>query len=90
MLEVVDTGIGIPEDEQRASLRALLPQLDARPSTAIPGTGLGLAITKAIVERHGGRIEIESIENEGTTVRVVLPFGSPSKLELEPAAELAA
>ena len=41
---------------------------------AIPGTGLGLTITKAIVERHGGRIEIESAEGAGTIVRVRLPL----------------
>src|SRR5947208_6462198 len=44
--------------------------------SAVPGTGLGLTITKAIVERHGGRIEVESAENTGTTVRVSLPLGA--------------
>ena len=89
VLEVVDTGIGIPADEQQRLFERFFRSSRAT-ETAIPGSGLGLTITKAIVERHGGRIEIESVENEGTTVRVVLPFGSPSKLELEPAAELAA
>ena len=41
---------------------------------AIPGTGLGLAIAKTIVERHGGRIQLESAVDVGTTVRVELPL----------------
>jgi signal transduction histidine kinase len=40
---------------------------------AIPGIGLGLVITKAIVEAHGGWIDLESVEGEGTRVRVTLP-----------------
>ncbi|MGH6944612.1 MAG: ATP-binding protein, partial [Geminicoccaceae bacterium] len=37
------------------------------------GLGLGLAISKAIIEAHGGTIEVESVASEGTTVNVVLP-----------------
>jgi two-component system sensor histidine kinase BaeS len=40
-----------------------------------PGTGLGLAICKEIVERHKGRIEVESSHREGTTFTVWLPRG---------------
>jgi signal transduction histidine kinase len=37
------------------------------------GNGLGLAISKEIVERHGGKIEVESIVGQGTTFKVLLP-----------------
>ena len=74
-LEVTDTGLGIPAEEQARLFERFFRSSSAT-ENAIPGTGLGLTITKAIVERHGGRIEIESAENAGTTVRVLLPLSS--------------
>src|SRR5436190_1772593 len=75
VLEVADTGFGIPEEEQARLFERFFRSSSAT-ENAIPGTGLGLTITKAIVERHGGRIEIESAENAGTTARVRLPLPS--------------
>lgn len=70
IVEVADQGVGIPASE--------LPRLTERffrASTAgeVQGTGLGLSISKEIVERQGGRLEIESEEEVGSTFRVVLP-----------------
>ena len=73
VLEVADTGVGIPAAEQQRLFERFFRSSTATQS-AIPGTGLGLTITKAIVERHGGRIAVASAENEGTTVHVVLPL----------------
>lgn len=41
------------------------------------GTGLGLSISYGIVEKHGGRIDVESVEGEGTTFRIALPVQMP-------------
>jgi signal transduction histidine kinase len=80
VLEVKDTGFGIPAAEQVRLFERFFRSSNATES-AIPGTGLGLTITKAIVERHGGRIEIESAENAGTTVRVRLPLDTRVEVE---------
>jgi signal transduction histidine kinase len=42
----------------------------------ITGTGLGLRIVQTIADNHGGRLEIESSEGEGTTVRFVIPVAA--------------
>jgi signal transduction histidine kinase len=79
VLEVADTGLGLRQDEQDQLFERFFRSSRAA-ENAIPGTGLGLAIAKAIVERHGGRIELESAENAGTTVRVELPLPAGSQL----------
>ncbi|HZB86325.1 MAG TPA: PAS domain S-box protein [Gaiellaceae bacterium] len=73
VLEVRDSGIGIPEGEQQFLFQRFFRTSTAT-EQAIQGTGLGLAISKAIVEAHGGQIEVESEEGVGTTFRVKLPL----------------
>ena len=87
VIEVQDTGLGISDDEQQRLFERFFRSSQAT-KNQIPGSGLGLTITKAIVERHGGQIELESSEGVGTTVRVRLPLSS-EKLVLA-ARELAA
>ena len=72
-IEVRDSGIGIPEEE-RGRIFSRFFRSSVAQKQAIPGSGLGLSIARAVVEKHGGRIELESGEGDGTTFRVWLPI----------------
>lgn len=72
IFQVEDTGIGIP-DSQFHQLFKKFQQLDRSYHRQYEGTGLGLALTKQLVELHGGRIEVESVVNVGSTFTVWLP-----------------
>ncbi|RKH62166.1 ATP-binding protein [Corallococcus llansteffanensis] len=63
---VTDQGPGIPE-EKLGRLFGRFQQLDASDTRSKGGTGLGLAISQAIVEQHGGRIDVLSRPGEGST-----------------------
>ena len=71
-LSVVDQGEGIAK-QHLPRLTERFYRVDAGRSRSVGGTGLGLAIVKHIVERHRGRVEIESQVGRGTAVRVYLP-----------------
>lgn len=71
-LTVADSGEGIAP-EHLPHLTRRFYRTDPGRSRAIGGTGLGLAIVKHIVERHRGRLDIDSRIGEGTTVTVRLP-----------------
>jgi signal transduction histidine kinase len=73
LLEVRDSGIGIPDAEQHRLFQRFFRSSTAT-EQAIPGVGLGLTISRAIVEAHGGTIGFESEEGRGTTFRVELPL----------------
>jgi signal transduction histidine kinase len=74
VVQVSDTGIGIPADEVSSLFRRFFRASSAM-SRQIPGTGLGLAIAKAIVDEHGGSIDAESSDG-GTTFTIRLPRGT--------------
>jgi len=71
-LEIVDTGVGIPEEDQ-ARIFERFYRVDKARSRQIGGTGLGLAIVKHIVNRHRGTMEITSSDEGVTTFAVSLP-----------------
>ncbi len=73
IMEIIDTGVGIPA--------AALPhvferfyRVDEARSRQIEGAGLGLAIVKSICAAHGGQVEVDSVENRGSRFRVELPL----------------
>ncbi|RKG57027.1 response regulator [Corallococcus sp. AB011P] len=68
---VTDQGSGIPE-EKLPRLFGRFQQLDASDTRSKGGTGLGLAISQAIVEQHGGRIEVSSPPGQGATFQFTL------------------
>jgi signal transduction histidine kinase/ActR/RegA family two-component response regulator len=67
VLEVSDTGIGMDEQTRKRCLEPFYSTKGKR------GTGLGLAMVYGIMERHEGRIEIESEPGQGATMRLVFP-----------------
>ncbi len=73
VLTVEDRGEGIPE-EHLPHLTRRFYRTDPSRSRAAGGTGLGLAIVKHIVERHRGRLDIDSKLGKGTTVSVRIPL----------------
>ncbi len=75
---VADTGIGIPEDLQQEVLQPF-KQVDGSLARNAEGLGIGLPLTAQLAQAHGGRLRLESVPDEGTTVTLHLP--------LEPAAD---
>ncbi|MEG6510069.1 ATP-binding protein [Methyloligella sp. 2.7D] len=86
-IAIQDTGIGIPQADI-AKLGRPFEQVENQFSKSHQGSGLGLAISKALVEFHGGELEIDSREEEGTTVTCVLPLRANQIISPEEAGEM--
>jgi GAF domain-containing protein/uncharacterized PurR-regulated membrane protein YhhQ (DUF165 family) len=80
-LSVSDTGVGILPEEQDHLFDRFF-RGSASQQMKNPGTGLGLAISHEIVARHDGRIEVESVPGEGSTITVWLPTSGPKATEV--------
>ncbi|MFN8634881.1 MAG: GAF domain-containing protein [Chloroflexota bacterium] len=72
VVDVTDTGVGMPPE---VAARVFEPFFTTKGER---GTGLGLAMVYGIVERHAGRVEIESAPGRGTTFRLLLPRATRS------------
>ena len=72
-VEVKDTGIGIPS-EHLPRLTERFYRVDAGRSRKLGGSGLGLAIVKHALQRHGGRLEVQSAEGHGSTFTCHFPI----------------
>lgn len=73
-MAVSDQGRDIPADQ----LRLVFDKFHQVGGPNRQGTGLGLSITKAIVEQHGGRIDVTSVVDAGTTFTITLPAAPPN------------
>lgn len=79
VVEIEDTGPGIPEEEQQRLFRLYHRELGDREH--LSGLGLGLALCKYLVELHGGKIWVESEVGKGSTFGFSIPLATASQQE---------
>ena len=72
VVSVIDTGIGLSPSAIPTALKPF-GQVDASLGRKFEGTGLGLPLSKAFMEMHGGKLRLESVPGQGTTVRLTFP-----------------
>jgi signal transduction histidine kinase len=72
VVRLTDTGMGIPANELD-QLFSRFFRASTATRAAVPGVGLGLTITKAIIDAHGGSLDVESEVGVGTSFIVRLP-----------------
>ena len=73
LFSIEDTGIGIPP-EKLSKLFQSFSQVDSSTSRKFGGTGLGLAISQSLCEMMGGKIEVTSVQNEGSQFKFTVKF----------------
>jgi PAS domain S-box-containing protein len=79
VVEIQDTGRGIPEEEQQRLFQPYYRRISDREH--LSGLGLGLALSKYLVELHGGRIGVESQVGKGSTFSFSVPLATATQLE---------
>jgi len=83
VIAIKDSGVGISEEHLQQIFDRFY-RVDAARNRADGGTGLGLSIVKAIVNAHGGNINVDSVVDEGTTFTITLPLKSNGQTDLSP------
>lgn len=80
--KVTDTGIGMSEEFQKKMFEPFTQEnTDAR--SVYSGTGLGMSIVKALVDKMDGKIDVNSVQNEGSTFTLTLPLDRADAAQLE-------
>lgn len=69
---IQDSGIGIPKGEENRLFTKFFRAKNAA-SVQTDGTGLGLYMVKQIIDRHGGKIDVDSVEGKGTAFIITIP-----------------
>ena len=80
---VIDTGIGMAPEKLKHA-RGVFDQVDSGLARSFEGIGLGLPLTERLIELHGGRLDLQSAEGQGTTATLIFPAW---RSVAEPAAE---
>ncbi len=80
VIEVVDSGVGIPKDKQEELFKPFVQLVQE--NADVKGTGLGLAISKSLIELMGGHIGVSSVLGEGSTFKVELPVAVASLADI--------
>ena len=76
LVEVKDTGYGIPKEQQEKIFQKFF-RAQNKDTEQVTGTGLGLFVTKMLVEKMGGQITFTSTEGKGSTFSFTLPLAKP-------------
>ena len=82
-LEVQDSGIGVPKEQQKKIFESFV-QADSSTTRTFGGTGLGLAVTQQLVQMMGGEIDCSSIPGQGSTFRFTIPLKKVAPESLPP------
>lgn len=85
IITVQDTGVGIPAEMLPHIFERFyrVPGIQVQAGSSF-GLGLGLYISHKIVDRHGGRIEVQSAPDHGSSFSIVLPLLTAERKETEP------